>query len=354
MSSLMLWPTSVRSRILYKSSEIYREIRKLFSRKNAARRRVIIAAYVGKDAPNFLEYAKGIELYCWPLAGATNPDAIDALDQAGVAVHFALGLHSKVYWVKGRGGIVTSANLSANALTRGIQREAGVLVQMDEAEINRIIADVRAEPLTDSALAKLRREHEAFWARHGPGSEKLRASTDFIRGLTFGQWYAGSTRRRVRWKLCVATERGYALQPAAKEEAQRRTGREDYFDYLTGFKDQYAADDWILYVHEPRRSGIICEWLRVDFYVSVGADRRRSNCRYQAVQLKETSAEVSTPFQLDGPFRKAIKRTLESRPNDRDNVNPSRPFLNELHQKYLEAFRSGAERAASEDVTSDR
>jgi hypothetical protein len=208
---------------------------------------------------------------------------------------------------------------------------------MDEAEVNRIIEGAGAVPLTDGAIAKLRREHEAFWARHGAGGEKAHVG-DFSHDLTYGHWYTAA-KRRTPWKLCVATERPYSLQPAARDEVRRRTGHEDWFDYVTGFKGQYAAGDWILYVHQSIKSGIVCEWLRADFYVAVQADRRRSDCRYQAVQLSETSAEVSAPFLLDASFRKAMKGTLESHPDDDYSVHTSQPFLNQLHKKYIEAFR---------------
>lgn len=99
-------------KILSSSKEIKAAIRDIFSIKN--QRRVAVTAFVGDEANAYLSYPQGIELYCWPKAGGTNPAAISDLQTRGVKVYFSDSLHMKLYWSK-KGVIITSANLSTNS-----------------------------------------------------------------------------------------------------------------------------------------------------------------------------------------------------------------------------------------------
>ena len=104
-------------KLLYTSGEVRSAIQELFSFSQG--RRVAISAFVGEGAGAFLPYPKGIELICWPQPGGTNPTGVRALMTSGVQVKFADRLHMKVYWAEGKGAVVTSANLSTNALGAG-------------------------------------------------------------------------------------------------------------------------------------------------------------------------------------------------------------------------------------------
>jgi len=54
----------------------------------------------------------------------------------GANLQFADRLHMKVYWSEGSGVVVTSANLSTNALGVGDLKEAGVLLGPESLDID--------------------------------------------------------------------------------------------------------------------------------------------------------------------------------------------------------------------------
>src|SRR5215210_4527181 len=127
--------------ILSSSKEIKAAIKDIFSVKN--QRRVAISAFVGDEANAYLPYPKGIELYCCPKAGGTNPNAIRDLQTRGVEVYFSDSLHMKLYWSK-KGVIITSANLSTYALGSGGLKEIGVLLPASTVNITKIIQSISA------------------------------------------------------------------------------------------------------------------------------------------------------------------------------------------------------------------
>lgn len=86
---------------------------------DVASARYAIVAFVGRDPLRWITEPRGLQVYCWPRAGGTNPDGIDALVNAGATVHFKESLHSKVYHSDTRGTVLGSANLSDNALGTG-------------------------------------------------------------------------------------------------------------------------------------------------------------------------------------------------------------------------------------------
>jgi len=311
---------------LYDSKQIRAKIHSLFSSEHANRRRVIVVAYVGQDACDFISSPKGVEIYCWPLAGATNPNGIAALQAKGAKIHFASGLHSKVYWVKGVGGLITSANLSSNALARGIQREAGVFIpSMDERTIDKFVSQANASPVTEEALAKLWREHEQFWATHTPVRGTSASTGLLLRSYT--EWFADVGFDKLPWKINYVDKDYYGLQKAAKDEAVKRKGSNNVFNFINGLKGEYEANDWVLYCEESKSGlrAVSFEWVRLDYYIAVGNDRRKNGCPYQGVQLHPLSPEQSPPFSLDKTFRDAFN--LEY---DFTTAKPGKKFLNAL------------------------
>jgi hypothetical protein len=91
-------------------------------------KRVVVAAFVGRDALSFIPKPSGVRLYCWDNPLATHPDGIADLIANGAKVYFVKGLHAKVYWSSAGGVLVASSNVSANALDEdAAQLETGVL-----------------------------------------------------------------------------------------------------------------------------------------------------------------------------------------------------------------------------------
>ncbi len=148
--------------ILYNQSDIYREIQRLFNYPTV--RRVAISAFVGKDAESYLPIPAGLTLVCWPKAGGTNPHTLRKLIKKSVDVWFADRLHMKIYWAEGRGCIITSANLSKNALGVGGLKELGVLLNPDEVDIDKVLSSLGKRPVNESEMKKLDREHARFSA----------------------------------------------------------------------------------------------------------------------------------------------------------------------------------------------
>lgn len=58
--------------------------------------RYAIVAFIGRQPLRLLSDPKGLQVYCWPLAGGTHPEGIDALIIAGAKVFFVQHLHAKV------------------------------------------------------------------------------------------------------------------------------------------------------------------------------------------------------------------------------------------------------------------
>ena len=171
------------SLILTNSTAIHGKIKEMFSTKTRHRRRVVLVAYVGKDAPSLLPDAQGVEIYCWPQAGATHPEAIRTLVQRGAEIFFVPSLHMKLYWVRDIGALFTSANLSRNALGVGGLHEAGVFLEdLKGLDIDHLIHGLSAQMLTDDLLDALQRDHDNF-------SERLHLPTSSTKSPSLLEWF---------------------------------------------------------------------------------------------------------------------------------------------------------------------
>jgi len=118
-------------------------------------RRVIAVAFVGADALRFLPSPEGIEIYCWPKAGGTNPHAIEQLQQAGAIVYFVERLHMKIYASDGGGTVLGSANLTNNALGESGLLECGVYIDNGVIDISQVLKNLPIVPDFDSRLRHL-------------------------------------------------------------------------------------------------------------------------------------------------------------------------------------------------------
>src|SRR5439155_14385420 len=96
-------------RILYTQTQIKHGIRSLFSDRND--RRIAIVGFVGDGAQAYLGNPAGVEIFCWPRGGGTNPNALRLLRRRHAIIRFVDSLHMKLYWSP-RGCVITSANLT--------------------------------------------------------------------------------------------------------------------------------------------------------------------------------------------------------------------------------------------------
>ena len=85
--------------------------------------RYVIVGFIGSRPLQWIARPEGVQVFCWPLAGGTNPDGIDSLIEAKSKVWFVEKLHAKVYH-SNRGTVVGSANLSSNALDGALTETA--------------------------------------------------------------------------------------------------------------------------------------------------------------------------------------------------------------------------------------
>ena len=109
----------ISPKILYTSSEVHTWIKRLFGSPDLSKRRVIIVAYLGRDADAFLPAPRGIRIICSPSPVATSFEGIMNLKERCASIEFSGSLHSKVYSSEDRGCLFTSANLSTSALAIG-------------------------------------------------------------------------------------------------------------------------------------------------------------------------------------------------------------------------------------------
>jgi hypothetical protein len=169
---------------------------------NAADERIVAVAFVGRNPLRWIAAPKGLQLYCWPRPGATHPDGIRALLQAGVQVYFVPHLHAKVYWSRQNGAVLGSANLSHSALGDDGLHEAAVRLAAGELDIDELLDQFREQAIScvdrtrfETALAELDVEHVAYLQRNSQAEKVLRN-----RELsTFGQWVESPFRKR--WQM---------------------------------------------------------------------------------------------------------------------------------------------------------
>src|SRR5580704_14011505 len=147
-------------KVLYNSGAIRTEIHKLFNKPSRLHRRVVLIAYMGQDHATYLPDPRGIEIVCSPTAGAASVRAVTELQEAKALIKFSDKLHMKVYWSAERGCLITSANLSRNALGIKGLKEAGVLLDATAVNIEQLLKEAMPYAVTDSRLKKLQLDED--------------------------------------------------------------------------------------------------------------------------------------------------------------------------------------------------
>ena len=314
--------------LLYTSADVRKAIVNLF--RSSKGRRVAVSAFVGDGAQTCLPKPDGIELVCWPKEGGTNPDVIRRLAKTGVKIMFADALHMKIYWSEDKGAIVTSANLSNNALGSGGLKEIGVWLAPGKLDIDRIIESVEARPLTESELKQLDRRHKEYWVRNrGTISSKRRTRS-------FSEWLKLPFKPdwRLGWWDCAG---------AIAEEAKRISKEEYNVAEPTGFlsvrKEDYEENDWVLIFGIDKPSNV--SWLYVNYIVKVDRTEKKAyspEYPYQVVQVWKLKNYPSPPFRIDKRFKKAFSRAVKdfgpTRIKEMKSFKPPRRLLS-LTEKHF-------------------
>lgn len=282
-------------KVLYESSEIHRNIKRILSSPLPGERRVVIAAYVGRNAAAFLPNPEGLELLCALEPGATDAIALRDLQGRGAKVMQSERLHMKVYYSSERGAIICSANVSSNALGGGHLKEAGVFMPPGTVDIERLIRVAEPQPIEPFHLKELLRKSNDLTARQ---RRRIRATDR--RKKTLGDW-CRDLHDFVPWKLGPFRGECSFAETAQAETSSRYGFLEPTLAHNVKTKSWYEEGNWVLLYDDtdPAREP---EWMYVDFVVPV-AERNSEAYEqiypFQAVQVFGSQFYPDPPFSID-------------------------------------------------------
>ncbi|MDH4246196.1 MAG: phospholipase D-like domain-containing protein [Deltaproteobacteria bacterium] len=300
--------------ILDTTPALAEKIKNIFKASN--KRKVIIVAFIGSKSEYYLPNVKGVEIYCWPKPGGTNPDTIKHLISHGAKVHFADRVHMKLYWTEDQGSVITSANLSVSALGSNGLKELGVFID-DSSIINiaEIINSINATKVTTKSLKKLEISHHKF--------SKSFLSKTTTKKLNFVKWM-GQGEIRTPFSLgWYYTDDDAKLSKNAKKEARSNFGNEEmeHWHCVTKGAAKYANKfPWVLQFSvessknkkELKYKDIkISSWFYTEFTVEVSEHDKIAYCKewpFQIVQAKSLNMiPHQPPFdEEDIKFKKAF------------------------------------------------
>lgn len=229
-------------------------------------RRVAVVAFVGAGARAFIPRPKGVQIICWPKAGGTNPLELRRLKKMGADIRFADGLHMKVYWAAGRGTLITSANLSTNALGAGSLKEIGVLLPSDAIDIDDIIASLKSRRFNKAEMRKLEELHRKINARQPRQTEK-RERVEFL------EWY--SLPAHSEWKLGWWDDYGQCSKQA-KEIVRADFNKTEPEDFISCRRHDFRQADWVLCFRLIEKGASAPKWMFVDFMARVGRKDKKA------------------------------------------------------------------------------
>jgi len=312
--------------VLYTSADVRNTIIEIF--KSSKGRRVAITAFVGSGAEAYLPKSKGIELVCWPKAGGTNPHAIRKLIKRGVQVYFADALHMKVYWTEDKGAVITSANLSTNALGSGNLREIGVFLPPQKIDVDEILQMVNRRPVSNKELLDLDKAYHDY-------ETKNRSSRRKPGGVSFSEWYM--LPFRPAWRI------GYWDTDSDFSSTAKRISKEEYgvaspHEFISCAANTYKKNDWILTFYLKKRSPSYIRWLAVDYMAPTPKSDKAYERDYpfQAVQLWPISRYPAPPFRVDKRFRNALATALSEvgvgRFRQDDPFKPSKRLIELIYE----------------------
>lgn len=180
--------------------------------------------------------------------------------KVGVKVFFVDSLHMKWYWTEDKGAVLTSANLSTNALGAGDLKEIGVRMKSDSVDIEHVIASLNARKVNQKELSQLDRLHRLYVAKNGLREEHKPTS--------FQEWF--SLPLRSEWKLIWVETQAKCNSLRATEAARLEYNlKEPHCSLFVARKKDYRIGDWILYFSLGKTSASQPDWLFADAIFSV-------------------------------------------------------------------------------------
>lgn len=280
-------------KVLYKTKNIRLAIVKLLSTSKGER--IVISAFVGAGSEIYFPKPKNIQLICWPQPGSTNPNTIRELLKRGVKVYFANKMHIKLYWTSDKGAVITSANLSSNALGSGGQIEIGILLPPGIINIGKVISNIKPKKVTETELQKLEKAHHEF-IKHNPTSI-IRSTID----RSFKQWFESKTPEK--WKFEVWDVAKIKLSSNAHNLLIEEHGSPKCQEWMSANKDEILENEWILCLREtPKRLGK-AKWMFAHHVIRVPVKERKlknDGFAYQVLQVSPLRLYERPPFSLSG------------------------------------------------------
>jgi hypothetical protein len=316
-------------KILYTSGAVYAAVQQLFAASKG--RRVAVAAFVGKDASDFLPNAAGVEVFCWPKQGSTSASGISKLQESGATVRFVDRLHSKVYWAEGRGAVVASANLSRSAMGSKSLIEAGVRLPDGALNIDKLLRELKPREVTPAELNGLRTSPDAASKGNRPANA----------GASFREWIRYGTASW-KWSWFEHYVENATAKNAVKwaKEAYGVAEPEDSHFCRVG---AVSPHEWLLVVRLGRNAAVrSARWLYVNNVVKVlPREKQLYDRRWprQAVQAQSLRSCPTPPFQIDKRFVVGLKRAAAEwgSPRFRHQVNdrtPTGAFLKAIDRHW--------------------
>jgi hypothetical protein len=282
-------------KILTTSKSLRKEILRLMAPGKT--RRVAISAFVGDGAGAFLPQPDGVEIVCWPKAGGTNPWELQKLKGLGARIRFADSLHMKVYWAFGRGTVVTSANLSTNALGAGGLKEIGVLLDHKAVDIDALISSLNTREFNNADMQKLYKAHRTPMLPPGRCE-----AADYL------EWCTGAAPEK--WKLGWWGGTTADFAQSAKDLVKRNYGKTEPRNFISCREDDYEEHDCVLQFCLTEKGPSSAMWLHVDHVVKVSRTDRGVYERkypYQAIQVHAEKIYQPPPFSITPRFRTAFR-----------------------------------------------
>jgi len=317
-------------------AQIKSQLIKLFAERGE---KWAIVAFVGYGALDQLPTAPDqLSVVCWPKAGATHPDGVRRLIGAGVRVFFCENLHSKIFWRKGCGLIIGSANLSKNALGSTKQHEFAVYVDDKSIDIKTVLEELSYTEVTSEALHKLDVEHVVAVTRD--------ADSDTGEGRTPTFLKSRQEPMPKRWGIVEWHEHRDGDASICNAVVEH-TGRERWENDNDVENGNYEKGDFVLQIsvinnedggkagphNSDRMTRPNGRWLRVDLIAKVDGSTA-------VVQIEPNKHGPSPPFKIDEKFKVAFKEVFNR--SGWANTVDSSGYVLEKFNKELEVAYRGA------------
>jgi len=289
----------LKTQYLYNSAEIRAKISELLSSNNE---KYIFVGFVGSNPVEYLgSCVNNLTVICWPKPGATSAKGIRQLLAKNISVKFCDNLHSKIYWSKGNGLVVTSANLSDNALSDKGLYEFGVFIEDNQFDAKSILSEIG-----DVYDVNQNSMNELDNAERMRNTQRSLAKTKINHIVTFNEYY--KQKFREKWKI-VSYCNDFKKQQRGKIENQieEDNGSKSFYNANEIEKRKnFTLGDVVLQVQTNEEECISklsssIKWLRVDFITQ----------NYFTIVQRQKLTEDYFPFTIDRPFKAALKELFE-------------------------------------------